>query len=447
MIDRDFVPLRGMGACRVRRPAGSLFTVALLCAFAPAMWASDGLTLSEAFERTLADNPELRVFDWREDILAGRRQQADQAPGFELGLDTESLIGTGDLAGFDRAEVAVSLSSVFELGDKRRKRTQVIDSRLGQLDADAEARATDVFGEVTQRFIAALALQEKLAIARDAVALAETNRKLVSERVKRGAAPAAERLRAEAALARARLGVSAIAAEHTGRLAELASYWGEVQADFDRLAGDLFQSAPVADFEQLDRRLEATPAIEGFASAARLRDAELALARSRSSADIRWHIGARYNRGLDDTAVEFGLSLPLFTGSRNRGNVQAARAAREVVDTEAQWALAALRARVFGAWQAHKQASRSVETLQADVIPALTEALEQTRAAYERGRYSYLDWIVAQRELLEARRARVDAAAEALLNQALIERLTAQSLTEARFPRPTPTLKTAGLTT
>jgi len=431
MIDRKFAPSRGAIHLLVRRRLCHAPLIVFLWVFIAPAWAQDGLTLAEALERTQVRSPELRVFEWRGAILAGRRQQADQAPGFELGLQTESLIGTGDLAGFDGAEVAVSLSSVFELGDKRRKRTRVVDSRLDQLDADAEARAMDVFGEVTQRFIAALALQEKLAIARDAVALAETNRTLVSERVERGAAPAAERLRAKAALALARLEVAAIEAEHTGRLAELASYWGEVQADFNRLAGNLFRSAPVADFQQLDRRVAATPAIERFASTARLRDAELALARSRSSADIRWNVGTRYNRSLDDTAVEFGLSLPLFTGSRNRGNVQSARAAREVVETEAQSALAALRARVFGAWQAHKQASGAVETLQTDVIPTLTEALSQTRAAWEQGRYTYLEWIAAQRELLQARRALVDAAGEALLNQALIEQLTARSLAES----------------
>ena len=430
MIDRKSAPSRGSSHVSTRRRTGLAPIIALLWAAMAPAWAQNELTLAEALELTQERNPGLRVFEWRAAMLAGSRQQADQAPGFELGIETENLIGTGDLARFDGAELAVSLSSVFELGDKRRKRTRVVDTRMDRLEADAEARAMDVFGEVTQRFIAALALQEKLAIARDAVALAETNRTLVVERVERGAAPAAERLRADAALARARLEVSAIAAEHAGRLAELASYWGEVRTDFDCLVGDLFRTAPAADFEQLDRRVEATPAIERFASKARLRDAELALAQSRSSADIRWHVGTRYNRSLDDTAVEFGLSLPLFTGSRNRGNLQSARAAREVVETEAQSALAALRARVFGAWQAHEQASGAVETLQTDVIPALTEALSQTRAAWAQGRYTYLEWISAQRELLQARRALVDAAAEALLNQALIEQLTAQSLAE-----------------
>jgi len=430
MIDRKVAPSRGAHRVSTRRRIVQVSVIGLLWMAIAPVCAQNALNLAEAIELTQAHNPELRVFEWRGALLAGRRQQADQAPGFELGIETENLIGTGNFARFDGAEVAVSLSSVFELGDKRRKRTNVVDSLLDRLDADAEARAMDVFGEVTQRFIAGLALQEKLAIAHDAVALAETNRALVSDRVERGAAPVAERLRADASLALARLEVSAIEAEHAGRLAELASYWGEVRADFDRLAGDLFQSAPVADFEQLDRRVEATPAIERFASEARLRDAELALAQSRSSADIRWHVGARYHRDLSDAALTLGVSVPLFAGTRNRGNLRAARAAREVTATQAQSSLARLRARVFGAWQAHEQASRRVETLEADVIPALTEALAQTRAAWQRGLYSYLDWISAQRELLQARRARVDAAAEALLNQALIEQLTAQSLAE-----------------
>ena len=62
------------------------------------------------------------------------------------------------------------------------------------------------------------------------------------------------------------------------------------------------------------------------------------------------------------------------------------------------------------------------------MLPDLTEALSQTREAYERGRYSYVEWTAAQRELLAARRTLVDAATTALLNQALIEQLTAQPL-------------------
>jgi len=66
--------------------------------------------------------------------------------------------------------------------------------------------------------------------------------------------------------------------------------------------------------------------------------------------------------------------------------------------------------------------------MQARELPDRREALELTRTAYEQGRYGYVEWVTAQQELLAARRNRVDAATTALLNQALIEQLTGQSL-------------------
>src|SRR6056297_4061975 len=136
MIDRKSAPSRGCIPLITRRRLRRAPIILCLWILAAPAWAQSGLKLAEALALTQAHNPELRVFEWRGAILAGRRQQADQAPGFELGIETENLIGTGDLAGFDGAELAVSLSSVFELGDKRRKRVQVIDSWLEQLDAE-----------------------------------------------------------------------------------------------------------------------------------------------------------------------------------------------------------------------------------------------------------------------------------------------------------------------
>ena len=230
MIDQFFAPSWGIRCWPLHRKNGFILSTVLFFGLVTAAWGTDPLTLPEALERTLEHNPELRVFEWREEELAGRRLLADRAPGFKLGVEAENLIGTGDFSGLDELELTVSLSSVIELGNKRRNRTRVVDSRLEQLNAEEQALALDVLGEVTQRFVSILALQEKLTIERDAVALAETSLALVSERVDRGAAPTAERLRAEAALARSRLQVATIRAEHAGRLAELAAFWGEPAA-------------------------------------------------------------------------------------------------------------------------------------------------------------------------------------------------------------------------
>ena len=48
-----------------------------------------------------------------------------------------------------------------------------------------------------------------------------------------------------------------------------------------------------------------------------------------------------------------------------------------------------------------------MKTLRGDVLPSVEAALEQTRYAYERGRYGYVEWAAAQSELAELRRAAV----------------------------------------
>ena len=55
--------------------------------------------------------------------------------------------------------------------------------------------------------------------------------------------------------------------------------------------------------------------------------------------------------------------------------------------------------------------------------------MDITRDAYDKGRLKYQDWIAAQQELLDAKQQRIETASAALLNQAVIEQLTATALT------------------
>ena len=401
------------------------FTVSIL----PAAHAGENaLTLSDALSSTLAQNPRLQVFDLRLDGLDGRRLTADQNPALTAGLEVENALGSGDLQGVDSAEYTLALSSVLELGGKRQARVDLVDTRYGLVEAERRAETLDLLGQVTQRFITTLALQEKLSLAAEAVALAERTHEIVAGRAERGAAPRSEVLRARAALRQSRIGQARLEAELESRKMALASLWGETTPDFQTLEGDLFQFSTADSFEALYQRVSDSPAIQVFASEERLRDAEVQLARSQSEGDIRWQLGIRRFEETGDTALTAGVSMPLFSGRRNRGEVQAAQAARNEIQYRREDTLLRLRAQLFDAWQRRQQAVAAVQQIREGVVPDLTEALELTRDAYERGRYTYVEWISAQQELLSARQALVDAAATALLNQALLEQLTAQPL-------------------
>ena len=403
--------------------------LALTMSVLPAAHAQESaLPLSDALSSTLAQNPRLQVFDLRLAGLDGRRLTADQNPALAAGLEVENALGSGDLQGFDGAEYTLALSSVLELGGKRQARVGLIDTRYGLVEAERRAETLDLLGQVTQRFVTTLALQEKLSLAAEAVALAERTHEIVAGRAERGAAPRSEVLRARAALRQSRIGQARLEAELESRKMALASLWSETTPDFQTLEGDLFQFSAADSFEALYQRVSDSPAIEVFASEERLRNAEMQLARSQSEGDIRWQLGIRRFEETGDTALTAGVSMPLFSGRRNRGEVQAALAARNEIQYRREDTLLRLRAQLFDAWQRRQQAVAAVQQIREGVVPDLTEALELTRDAYERGRYTYVEWISAQQELLSARQALVDAAATALLNQALLEQLTAQPL-------------------
>lgn len=385
-------------------------------------------SLAEASRLALQNNPQLQVFQWRLKTLDAQRQTAALKPAYEIGLEAENLLGSDEFAGVDSAEWTLSLSSIIELGQQRHARVGVAQSRLALAQAEREARALDVLGELTQTFIRALALQEKLQVAQDAVELAQSSLELIRRRVERGAAPEAERLRAQAALTQARLHQRALAAELESRKLALSTLWGAGEVDFSTLAGDLYHLTQPADFQTLFDRVADSPALQVFASESRLRDAQLALIRSQSGTDIQWSLGVRRFEVNGAAALTAGVSVPLAAGRRNRGEVQAALAERQIVDYDRDVALLALHARLFAAWQTHQYSAAAARQMRSEVLPDLEQALEQTQRAYAQGRYNYADWVAAQRELLDARLALIDAATAALLNQALIEQLTAEPL-------------------
>ncbi len=386
------------------------------------------LSLADAIAQALAQNPTLQVFDTRLTGLEGQQITAQQSPALELGFEAENILGAGDYERLDQAEYTLSLSSVLELGDKRLARANVISGRYALVSAQRQAEALGLAGDITRQFISALALQEKLQLADEAVELTQSTLASVKHRAEQGAAHRAELLRARVQVTESQLARDQLRASYESNLMALAALLGKDSVDFSHIDGSLFTFTTPASFESLFQRASNNPGIRVFASEASMRDAELALVRSQSRSNVRWQVGARYFEDSGDSALVAGFSIPLFPGDRNRGELQSAQAARAAITLRRDSALLELRSRLYEAYQLHNQAVTMANALSDQVVPDLQQALALTRTAYQQGRYSYFEWLSAQQELLAAQRNRVDAATTALLNQALIEQLTGESL-------------------
>lgn len=396
------------------------------------------LTLSSAIKRTFKDNPSLKVFKFRQKALEGQLQSQSLKPAYEVGFEMENFAGTGDIGVFNSTEFTLSLSSILELGDKRKARAGVISSRSSQIAAMREIEALNVLGEVTRRYIDIIAAQERLLLAKEATLLAEDTLTEVEKRLRAGVAPAAEIKRAQAAVGNARLTTSSEQQQLDYAKVALAMMWNETTPSFTRIEGNLYQFATDIKFEVLLAKVKKNPEILIYATQERLREAQLRLARTESNADIKWSVGIKQIQVLNDTALTAGFSMPLFSSKRNAGAISSAQAAHDEVIVKRAATMLALHNQLYRAYANRKQAIFTAQSLRNSIVPTLTEALNETQIAYQRGRYSYLDYLSARQELLFARRAMIESAAAALRYGTQIEQLIAEPLSASQSSHAQP---------
>lgn len=384
------------------------------------------LTLRQAIQAALAANPDLAGFAYELRAQDARTDAAGLRPAPTLSADVENILGSGDHRRLNDAETTFALSQVVELGGKRAARVGAARAGRELLTVTEQAAQLDVLAEVTRRFIHVAGDQEQFALTRKATALARETVQAVNLRVQAAKAPQAELRRARITLARAE--VEQEHAEHELRTSRrrLAALWGDGEARFGRVAADLYRLPHPVPFEDLLARLDRNPDFVRFASEARLRDAELRLAEARRRADITVSGGLRHLEATGDQALVVGFSLPLGAGRRAAPAIAEASALRALTDAQRQAAEVRARTQLYALYQELGHAITETRLLQDRVLPEMTAALDETRDAYQRGRYSYLEWVEAQREFIAIRRSLIEAAQNAQVFQAEIERLTGE---------------------
>jgi cobalt-zinc-cadmium efflux system outer membrane protein len=384
--------------------------------------------LRSAIQQGLEKHPELAGFVYQLRAEDARITEAQLTPQPELDFLLEDAGGTGVRSGLNTAQATLSLSQVIELGGKAAGRTAVAEATRSRVQTEQAARQLDVIAEIGRRFIQTLGQQAQLDLARAGLAINERMREAVSRRVRAAKSPEAELERADAALARAKLDLEHAEHQLLSSRRWLAAAIGEHQTSFGDAAGDLLALPEVASFDVLAGKLEKAPDFLRFADESRLRDAELRLAEMRRQADVRASLGVRRYEDQGDFAIVAGINVPLFSGRRAQPQIDAARAARARVDRQRDAALLKAQAQLFDIYQELAHARIEATALREQILPHLTRALEKTEYAYDRGRYSYLEWTDAQRELLETRRRLIEASVEFHTFRIEIERLTGESV-------------------
>ena len=377
------------------------------------------LSLDEALRRTLSADPSLAGVKARLDASKANVRQANVRPNPSLGMEVENFTGSGPFSTLGRTEATLSYQQTYERGGKRQARTALAQREIGLVEARAQIRRLDLAKAVQLAFVDVLAAQAEVAVAEERLAVALRAEREVSRRVAGARDPLFAGARAEAELAQARVSLDRAQTNGRDARAALAAYWSG-SAEFS-VPEDLFEDTrrPGGATAAVD-----TPDLKLLAVEQDIAAARIAVEQTRAVQDPTVSVGVRHLQDEGAVALVVGATIPLGRYDTNRGAIDRARAERAVITAD------------LGAFQIEREreiarliarraaAAAEVKRTDAEVLPNAERAVTLVRDGFNRGGFSYLDVIAAQRALIDARTRRVEILKSFHQDGAALDRLT-----------------------
>jgi cobalt-zinc-cadmium efflux system outer membrane protein len=361
------------------------------------------IALRDALSLALQHNPELAAFSIDVRVAEARTLQAGLRPNPEIAIEMENFAGSGTLRSFDGAETTIQIGQLIELGGKRPKRARVA-SLEGELAGwDYEAKRADVLTETSKSFVDVLAAQERLALTRELLRLAEQTFETVSARVQAGKDSPVEETKAGVALSNSRIEHARAQRSLEAARKKLVAAWGSGVPAFERAVGPLDQVSPIPPSDGVTQEIRGNPDIARWATEQEQRRAASALQNAIRIPDPTLAAGVRRFRESGDSAFVAGLSIPLPLFNRNQGGILESRRRMAKAERESAAAEARVRVALAEAYLALSTAASEIEALKTTVIPGAQSAFEAASEGYRQGKFGYLDVLDAQRTLFEAR--------------------------------------------
>lgn len=393
--------------------------------------ADERLTLSRARELTLERNPALTAY--RAEIRARDAEvtQAGRLPNPELRTDLENVGGTGDREGVEQTETTVRVVQRIELGGKRSGRQRIAALEQDGAASELEIRKRALLSETTKAFMRALAAQERVGLTDQLEEIARQAVAGVGKQVEAGAAPEVEVTRARVVLGRNEIEKYRAQRELDAARRALAVSWGDEEARFGALAGDLDALTPPPGLEAMEARLEQNPELVRADVGTEEQAAVLALERAGRIPDVTVGAGARHFADNDDFALVVELSAPIPVFNRNDGAIAAAQHRLDKARADTAAVRLSLRAALAAAHADLSSAYTDASHLRERVIPTAQRAFDQSLQAYHRGLFSYGEVLDTQRTFFTVRGDYLTALESFHTAAAEIERLTGAPLVSA----------------
>ena len=410
--------IRERARARLAGMAQLLALMLTVAGFAPHA-AAQALSLRQALTLARDADVGLSASEARIEAAAGALRQAGVSPNPTVGVDLENFSRTNLNVPFERTEATLYYQRIVERGGKREARINASRADLEVVRLRRIVRGLDLFQNVETAWNEAVAAEAAVRTAEEQLTALTEFQTEVRRRVEAARDPLFAGARVDTQVIQAQIAVDQahLVADNARRA--LAAYWSDSRE----------QPLDVEEFENTDPGLPVLPAqsvdVALLEAVRETADAQVALEQTRAVPDLTLRGGVRYLEDGRDLALVVGGSMPIGVYDTNRGNIERAQAERLAADREIAAArLARIRDTVRLQARIEANAAEAIR-IEAEVLPKAEETVTLVRDGFNRGGFSYLDVIDAQRALIDARMRRIEALKAFHNDRATLNRIAA----------------------
>lgn len=361
------------------------------------------ISIEQAIARVLDVSPRFQSVITGIDAAKGVELQAGLLPNPEISLEAEDFAGSDQFGGTNSAEYTLSLNQKIELGGKRDARKKVAQATFAVAQEDVSIERLNIIRDVHAAYLNVLAETESVNLTLEQNQLAKDVLNIVSKRVKAAAESEIQKSKAEVTLAN-----TLILKEQTSRHLQIARHtlaklWGATSFHEHLDQRYLFELKEPESYEFFVEKLSELPDVQRLAFEGARKDSLFNLAKTERIADPTVSVGVRRFEEGSDNAFLVGVSVPLQIFNKNQGNIAIAQAEYLQSQSDAQQLELNLKQSLFEHWQTWKTAYAEAAHLKTKLLPAADKSFHLAQSAYERGRFTYLEVLDAQRTLIDAR--------------------------------------------
>jgi cobalt-zinc-cadmium efflux system outer membrane protein len=293
----------------------------------------------------------------------------------------------------------------------------------------------DLILETKKRFVEMMYIQERLALRKKMVQLAEQFLKKVSKRVEAGRTSPAELSSAEISLLRNRIELEQLRKELSASRQRLGALWGSTSPDFNNAEGEMEISSLLPKLDELESRLSQNVDLLRLSADIGYRKSLVILENASKIPDPSIVGGIRHLNESKSYTFTFNLSLPIPIFNRNQGKVKTAQYLLKKAESKqkAVWVMFVNELKAL--YEILKTNYDNALTLKTTILPKAVKTFEIITKGYEQGKFNYLNVLDAYRMQLEVREEYLHMLTQFRYHMAYIGRLTGAGIKEYKPKR------------